>query len=66
MKHIVANPAKSRTLAKHNRHMSEADEEVEDWEKDYAGNIPLGTHIKVYWTGERRWFVGVIDNARWA
>ena len=46
--------------------MSEADEEVEDWEKDYAGNIPLGTHIKVYWTGERRWFVGVIDNARWA
>ena len=44
--------------------MSEADERGVDWEKDYAVNIPLGTHIKVYWTGERRWFVGVIDNAR--
>ena len=26
--------------------------------------IPLGSRVKVFWTGERRWFFGVVDQTR--
>ena len=26
--------------------------------------IPLGSRVKVFWTGERRWFFGVVDQSR--
>ena len=34
------------------------------WERDYQLNVPLGSRVKVFWTGERRWFFGVIDDTR--
>ena len=40
-----------------------ADDDV-TWERDYQLNIPLGSLVKVFWTGEKRWFFGVIDETR--
>ena len=42
---------------------SNDDEAYTDAAADYVGDgIPRNTKIKVYWTGERRWFVGVVDD----
>ena len=38
--------------------------DCDTWERDYQLSIPLGSLVKVFWTGERRWFFGVIDDTR--
>mgnify|MGYP006131266605 CR=1 FL=1 len=57
-------PAAAANAAADSADEDSDDEDYTDPATDYATSdaVPRHTKIKVYWTGERRWFFGVVDD----